>query len=108
MEMDLIEANGNCLMQTTWHTNPDLNGGCDEDGCAAQAHISSTSVVNSSFSTDGYMTTRLNGAVVGDYSPSPDASAAAVVKSTMQSIGAALWSSQWSVASFVSLFSLVS
>ena len=39
MEMDIIEANGDCAMQTTWHTNPNHNGGCDEGGCAGRMQI---------------------------------------------------------------------
>ena len=36
-----------------------------------------------------------NGQAVSDYSPYPDDGAKATIVSTMNSIGAALWSSQW-------------
>ena len=38
MEMDIIENNGNCLAQTTWHTWPNHNGDCDQGGCWGQMY----------------------------------------------------------------------
>ena len=95
MEMDILEANGNCVMATTWHTSPDLNGGCGMWGCSVMAPIKGVSSIKASFSADGFMTTFLNGEALTGLSPYPDSGATAVVKDTMESIGAAIWSSQW-------------
>jgi hypothetical protein len=39
MEMDIIENNGNCIAQSTWHTWPNKSGGCDEGGCEGNMYL---------------------------------------------------------------------
>ena len=95
MELDITENNGNCLMATTWHTSTGENNGCDEWGCASMVHISNSYSVNATFSTSGWMNVFIDGKLNNNFSPSVDQGAADTVKSTMMSIGAALWSSQW-------------
>jgi hypothetical protein len=95
LEMDMIEANGNCEMASTWHTFGNSNGNCDEGGCATLTSISGKFTMKATFSEDGWMTTEMNGVMLGDPSPYPSAEAKSVVVDTMDSIGAALWSSQW-------------
>lgn len=96
MEMDLVENNGDCMMQTTWHTFANSEGSCDEGGCGASATTSGLQSYNASFTTDGYMTVTQNGVAVDSFNnDSPTSEAMAVVLDTMQETGAALWSSQW-------------
>lgn len=98
MEMDIVEANGNCAMQTTWHTDPDTNGGCDEGGCGVIGFIPQSGKfhMNATFDSGGTMRTFLNGEYLEDYSPTPDDEAKQTVVDTMRRVGAVLWSSQWS------------
>ena len=96
MELDMMENNGNCYFVTTWHTSTGTNtGGCDEWGCSAATPTSGSVTVRAEFSLGGFMQVYHNGEDVSDYSPYPDDSATATIVSTMKSIGAALWSSQW-------------
>jgi len=95
MEMDIIEVNGNCWMSTVWHTNPDMNGGCDQWGCFAETAINNKFSVRAEFSNDGFMTTYVNGEELSGLRPYPSADEVGIVKETMASVGVALWSSQW-------------
>eukprot|EP01123_Difflugia_compressa_P001805 TRINITY_DN1226_c0_g1_i1.p1 TRINITY_DN1226_c0_g1~~TRINITY_DN1226_c0_g1_i1.p1 ORF type:complete len:245 (-),score=37.82 TRINITY_DN1226_c0_g1_i1:115-849(-) len=96
MEMDIIENNGNCLAQTTWHTWPNKNGDCDENGCWGQMyHPASTFHVRAEFSTDGWMVVTLNGARVWVTNPVPSNNAKQYVMDTMQKLGAMFHSTQW-------------
>jgi hypothetical protein len=97
MEMDIIEANGNCAMATTWHTDPDHNGGCDEGGCAGHAQLPSGPFkVRAAFDADGTMTTFLNGQEVAVGGSSADLDKAkGIVIATMKAKGAMFQSSQW-------------
>lgn len=94
MEMDIIEMNGNCLGQSTWHTWPNKNGGCDENGCAGQTRVSGQFHIRTDFSSDGWMTVSINGNKV-NYNPGPSNNAKAYVAKTMQEVGAQIQSSQW-------------
>merc|ERR1712216_545105 len=82
-------------MATTWHTKTGEGNGCDEWGCTSMVHISNSYSVNATFSTSGLMNVFVDGKLNNNFSPSVDQDAANTVKSTMMSIGAALWSSQW-------------
>jgi len=96
MEMDIIENNGNCLAQTTWHTWPNHNGDCDEGGCWGQMyHPAGSFHVKADFSTDGWMTVTINGATVAVTHPAPSNNAKAYVAQTMAKIGAQFHSTQW-------------
>merc|ERR1711998_739265 len=91
MEMDLVENNGNCMMQTTWHTFPNSDENCDEGGCGASSATSGLASYNASFTEDGYMTVTQNGMSVDSYNNDPSSAAMEVVVSTMRETGAALW-----------------
>jgi len=95
MEMDIVENNGNCLSQTTWHTWPNKNGGCDEDGCWGQTYASGKRTMRASFSEDGWMTVTVNGKEVQVTHPTPSGNAMNYVKSQMQSKGVQFHSTQW-------------
>lgn len=96
MELDIIEANGNCAMQTTWHTWKNRAGGCDENGCAGNKRLPGGKFhMKASFSTSGVMTVTLNGSPVNVNAPAPDARAVASVADTMRSKGVQFHSTQW-------------
>lgn len=97
MEMDIIENNANCAMATTWHTDPDHNGGCDEGGCAGHSQLpGGVFKMRAEFSTDGTMKTFLDGkeVKVGGSSSVLDKAKGIVVK-TMKAKGAMFHSTQW-------------
>jgi len=94
MEMDIIEANGNCMSQATWHTWPNHDGDCDEGGCWGNMRMSGNINVRASFSQDGWMDVTYNGQHVS-FTPQPSDQAKAYVVETMRSKGASLESSQW-------------
>jgi hypothetical protein len=96
MEMDIIENNANCAMATTWHTDPDHNGGCDEGGCAGHSQLpGGVFKMRAEFSTDGTMKTFLDGkeVKVGGSSSVLDKAKGIVVK-TMKAKGAMFHSTQ--------------
>lgn len=94
MEMDVIEANGNCAAAATVHTWPNKDGGCDQGGCGGVQHISGTYTVRAEFSEDGRMKVTYNGNEVS-YHPQPSDAANKYVADTMRSTGATIESSQW-------------
>ncbi|GMI13817.1 hypothetical protein TrLO_g934 [Triparma laevis f. longispina] len=103
MEMDIIENNGKCAMQTTVHTfqtdGQPNNGDCDRWGCAASMPLPDSHVfeIKAMFNEDGSMDVFLDGALHTGYSlyPVPSDNSNSVVVSTMNSIGAVIESSQW-------------
>jgi hypothetical protein len=95
MEMDIIENNGNCLAQTTWHTWPNHNGDCDRGGCEGQHYRNGVTHVRAAFSEDGWMTVTMDGTKVDVTHPKPSENAHAYVKETMAKVGAQIQSSQW-------------
>jgi len=95
MEMDIIENNGNCLAQTTWHTWPNHNGDCDQGGCWGQKYRHGVTKVRAEFTQDGWMTVLMDGAKVDVSHPVPSSSAHKYVHDTMASKGAQIQSSQW-------------
>lgn len=95
MEMDLIENNGACFGQTTWHTWPNKNGGCDEDGCYGQFSHGGTFHMKAEFSQDGWMTVSIDGNKIDVSHPVPSKNAQAFVAETMKSKGAQIQSTQW-------------
>uniref|UniRef100_A0A6T8UVI0 Cellulase n=1 Tax=Noctiluca scintillans TaxID=2966 RepID=A0A6T8UVI0_NOCSC len=96
MEMDIIENNGNCLAQTTWHTWPNHNGDCDEGGCWGQRSLPGGSFqMKAEWSADGWMTVTMDGNVVDVSNPVPSENAKEYMAQQMQSIGAQIQSSQW-------------
>lgn len=95
MEMDIIENNGNCLAQTTWHTWANYNGGCDRNGCWGQTQRNGVTRVRTEFAADGYMTVYMDGSKVEVANPVPSSDAVAYVNQTMVHNGAQIQSSQW-------------
>lgn len=95
MEMDIIEMNGNCLAQSTVHTWPNRNGGCDRNGCASAMKINGKFHVKAEFSPGGWMTVLLNNQKNENYNPSPSAACQANVVENMNTHGAQIQSSQW-------------
>lgn len=100
MELDLIEANGNCAMATTIHTfatdgkpnNPD----CDRWGCGSTAKLPGTTFhIKTEFGADGTTTVYLNGNPNNQYNTQPSAASNQKVVDTMNSLGAVIESSQW-------------
>jgi len=93
MEMDIYEANGNCGSASTVHTVKGHGGGCDAGGCQVTTHFGSQSFkVHADFGADGTMAVSIGGIM---QTPGQDEGSKAVVRSTMQSTGAVIQSSQW-------------
>lgn len=95
MEMDFVENNGNCIGQTTWHTWPNHNGGCDRGGCYAKKSRSGYTKFRAEFSSDGWMKVTYDGVAVDGYNPTPSGNSKKYVAETMASKGAQIMSSQW-------------
>lgn len=94
MEMDIVEMNGNCAGQATWHTWPNHDGDCDQGGCGGNTDISGQFKVRAEFQSDGWFRVTYNGAELGA-SPQPSSDAQNYVRETMESTGATIESSQW-------------
>lgn len=95
MEMDIVENNGNCYSQTTWHTWPNHNGDCDEGGCWGGAWASGKRTVKAEFSCDGWMTVSMNGNQIWVTNPTPSNNAKNYVAQQMKSLGVMFHSTQW-------------
>lgn len=95
MEMDIVEMNGNCVGQTTWHTWPNHDGGCDQSGCSTKYQRSGTSHFRAEFAENGWMTVFVDGQQVNGYNPTPSQSSVNYAQQTMSSVGAQIMSSQW-------------
>jgi len=95
MELDIVENNGNCLSQVTWHTWPNKNGGCDENGCEGQLYASGRRTMKASFSTDGWMTVTINGHEVEVTNPVPSNNAKNYLAQQMTNLGVMFHSTQW-------------
>jgi len=95
MEMDIIENNGNCMAQSTVHTWPNKDGGCDRGGCGSTARISGKFRVKAEFSSSGWMSVSLNGQKNDHYNPKPSKASTDYVVKIMNSNGAQIQSSQW-------------
>jgi len=100
LEVDWLESNGNCGGATTLHTKagPGPNG-CTSWGCRTNYHYNGRSVFHMriEYGTDGSWTTKRDGQVInaGTMSPHPGAGDWAVIKSTYESKGALIYSSEW-------------
>jgi len=95
MEMDIIENNGNCMAQTTWHTWPNFNGDCDRAGCYGKRKRSGLTRIRTEFSETGWMTVYMDGVKLDVSHPVPSSQAEKYVHDTMISKGAQIESSQW-------------
>jgi len=95
MEMDIVENNGNCLTQVTWHTWPNHNGDCDEGGCWGQAYSSGRRTYRADFSSDGFMTVSINGNRVSVTNPTPSNNAKNYVAKQTKALGLQFHSTQW-------------
>lgn len=95
MEMDIIEMNGDCEAQTTWHTWANHNGDCDQGGCFGQMARHGKSHIKAEFSTEGNMTVSIDGKNVDVTNPVPSDKAVRYVAATMKRVGAQIQSTQW-------------
>jgi len=95
MEMDIYEANGGQNLATTWHNWFNHNGGCDQGGCGANLDLGGKFHVKAEFGTDGWMHTYFNGEELNSFNPYPSSAARDNVMQTMESVGVAFASSQW-------------
>jgi len=95
MEMDIVENNGNCVSQTTWHTWPNHNGGCDEGGCYGKSYNTGVRTMRASFSSSGHATATVNCKKVEVNKPTPSTHAEAYVAQQMAKLGAQFHSTQW-------------
>ena len=95
MEMDIMENNGNCMSQVTWHTWANKNGDCDQGGCAGQKYASGVRMVRAEFSKGGWMTTWYNGKKVEVVDPAPSENATDFVADQMSKYGLQFHSTQW-------------
>jgi len=93
-EMDLIEANGGCAAQSTWHTKFDLDGDCDRAGCGA-GFAWTKGRIRARFDAEGMHLT-VDGISLDDkYTPMPSAESKRNLTSTMQTVGVNFHSTQW-------------
>jgi hypothetical protein len=97
MELDITENNGQCLSQTTWHVWGNKDGGCDQNGCYGQTHISDCHFhMRTEFGADGSITQYYNGNSVNiDNGGSLGSAEKNQIVQNMQSTGAAIASTQW-------------
>jgi len=100
MELDIIEANGNCGGATTLHTYSGSGWPkCDNGGCQAlyNFHGKTKMHIKTEYDTSGVMTVYIDGKAIGydQMSPKPDGSANSVIAETMKRVGVVFQSSQW-------------
>jgi len=96
MELDIIENNGKCLGQTTWHVWGNKDGGCDQNGCYGQYHLDDSCQfhMRTEFGEDGSITQYRNGLIV-QVNGGPSGNEKEQIRQNMESTGAALASTQW-------------
>lgn len=100
LEVDWLESNGNCGGATTLHTKQGTgNDGCTAWGCRASYHYNGKTSFHMKieYGTDGSWTTIRDGQVInaGSMSPQPGGDAWSVIKSSYESKGAVIYSSEW-------------
>lgn len=95
MEMDIVENNGNCLSQTTWHTWPNKNGDCDENGCWASRYAAGVRTMRASFASNGHTTVTINGQNLEVTNPRPSSNSESYVAQQMAKLGVQFHSTQW-------------
>jgi len=94
MELDIIEANGNCVFQTTMHTQV-VGGTCDNGGgCHFTGSPGNQVHVKAEFAPNGAVTVTVNGAP-GQLQPGLTGQDLSVISNTLRSKGANIESSQW-------------
>ena len=89
--MDIVENNGNCVSQTTWHTTPIGKGNCDRGGCEGNRQIPGNGQfhMKAAFAANGWMTVTMDGSEIAVTNPTPDNDARDYVRETLSSIGGA-------------------
>jgi len=97
MEIDWIEANGQCGGATTLHTvagpGPD---GCTSWGCRTSYHFGGSKFhMKVEYDNSGQYTITRDGQTLGDFSPAPGGGDFETIRSTHEGIGAVIYSSQW-------------
>jgi len=96
MELDIIENNGKCLGQSTWHVWGNKDGGCDQNGCYGQYHLDDGCQfhMRTEFGEDGSITQYRNGQVI-QVNGGPSDNEKNQIKQNMEDTGAAIASTQW-------------
>merc|ERR1719225_1350079 len=97
MEMDWIESNGGCGGATTWHTIPGGgDNGCTAWGCRTNYHHGSpTFHMKVQYDGSGNPSVVKDGQTLDGFAPAPEGGFAEKVRSTHESSGAVVYSSQW-------------
>lgn len=99
MEIDWIEANGNCGGATTIHTSPGTgDDGCTSWGCRTEYNINSGGKFHMKVMYDGSgkMSLESDGVQWGDFNDDPDGHGAwGAIKDQYTQNGAVIYSSQW-------------
>ena len=92
LEMDFIEANGNCVAASTWHTeNGHIGkGNCNKGGCQGTKKLPSNGKfhLKASFTADGTMTVTMDGDEIKPHGTQPNDDAKKYVKETLIAGGA--------------------
>merc|ERR1712178_190210 len=97
MELDFIEANGNCAYQSTWHTTNVGGQNCDHGGCQNGGKAGHKLHVHVDFGKHGWMRVKVG----KDYwthdkmHPVPAEKDASAIANRMKSHGVVIESSQW-------------
>jgi len=95
MEMDIVENNGNCFSQVTWHTWPNHNGGCDQNGCWGSQYASGYRTMRAEFNYDGSVIVTIGGNRVYVTNPTPSSSEKAYIAQQTRDVGLQFHSTQW-------------
>jgi hypothetical protein len=96
MEIDWIESNGGCGGATTIHTVPgEGDNGCTGWGCRTSYHFGNSRYhMKVSYDNSGHLSVDSDQFGLGGFSPDPSG-AWETIRSTHESNGAVLYSSQW-------------
>jgi len=97
MEIDWIEANGQCGGATTLHTVPGPGpDGCTSWGCRTSYHFGGSKFhMKVEYDNSGHYTITRDGQTLGGFSPAPGGGDFETIRSTHESTGAVIYSSQW-------------
>lgn len=97
MEIDWIEANGDCGGSTTLHTVPGPGpNGCTSWGCRTSYHFGGSKFhMRVEYDSSGHYTITRDGQALGGFDPAPGGGDFETIRSTHESAGAVIYSSQW-------------
>lgn len=96
MELDWIEANGQCGGDAAIHTIEGPGDGCTAWGCRVEEHYNNTKFhMKVEYDASGAWTITRDGQVLDDWSPAPDGSTWDYIKQMHEERGTVIFSSQW-------------